>query len=107
MAVANTTPPLLKSQPDMGKINAWPGLIVGVTKHLGPRGTPGHSVVATQRMTKEDLLSLQVRLPLQHGSGYYLFQVTDEGGTGEDQWMVKLGSAPDSSPTEGIPMAGP
>ena len=108
MAAAPVTQPLLKSQPDMSKLNTFTGYTVGVTKHLGPRNTPGSSVVATQTMTKEALLALQATLPLKEGPGYFLFQVTDTGGTGEDQWMVKLGvdsSVPQQQ--EGYPMAGP
>jgi hypothetical protein len=103
MAVAPV--PLLKSQPDMSKLNAFAGYMVSVTKHLGPKGTPGTAVVPTQKMEKDKLLALQVHLPLQYGAGYYMFTVTDEGGTGSDEWMVKLGT--DVAPTqEGLPMAG-
>jgi len=95
--------PLLKSQPDMSKLNAFAGYMVSVTKHLGPKGTPGTAVVPTQKMEKDKLLALQVHLPLQYGAGYYQFNVTDEGGTGSDEWMVKLGT--EVTPTqEGLPM---
>jgi len=104
MAVAAPIP-LLKSIPDMSRLNTFTGYMVTVTKHTGPKGTPGTSVVPTQKMTKDNLLALQATLPIQHGAGYYQFDVTDEGGTGTDAWMVKLGS--DVMPTqEGFPMAG-
>lgn len=97
--------PLLKSQPDMSKLNAFAGYMVSVTKHLGPKGTPGTAVVPTQKMEKDKLLALQVHLPLQYGAGYYMFNVTDEGGTGNDEWMVKLGTDVTST-QEGMPMVG-
>lgn len=98
----NTTPPLPKSQPDIAKINSFSALMVTVSRQLAPRGN-GQMVVTTQRMTKDKLLDLQVSLPLQHGPGYYLFTVADEGGTGEDVWLTRLG--PDI-PQEGFSMPG-
>ena len=67
------------------------GYMVTVTKHLGPRNTMGTSVISTQTMTLSQILDLQVQLPIQNGPGYYLFSVSDTGGTGDDVWMVKLG----------------
>jgi hypothetical protein len=106
MAVATATP-LLKSHPDVSKLNTFTGYVVQVTKHLGPKGTPGTSVVPTQRMTKDALFALQTMLPVQHGAGYYMFDVTDEGGTGADSWMVKLGADVPGATQEAFPMAGP
>lgn len=108
MAASTTvTQPLLKSNPDMSKINSFEtGLIVSVTKHQAPRGTPGHAVLPTQTMSKEGLLELQTKLPLVHGPGFYKFSVVDAGGAGEDEWMVKLG-VDTSVPQEGYSMAGP
>ncbi len=104
MAVAPI--PLLKSQPDMSKLNAFAGYMVSVTKHLGPKGTPGTAVVPTQKMPLDQLLALQVHLPLKYNAGYYMFTVTDEGGTGSDEWMVKLGT--EVAPTqEGLSMGQP
>lgn len=109
MAVGQTTQPLLKSQPDMSKINAFDtGCHVTVTKHQGARNTPGTAVVPTTTMSVQDLLGLQVKLPITYGPGFYLFNVVDAGGSGEDTWMVRLGT--DSSvpvPQEGFQMAGP
>lgn len=97
--------PMLKSQPDMSKLNAFAGYMVSVTKHLGPKGTPGTAVVPTQKMPLDQLLALQVNLPLRYNAGYYQFTVTDEGGTGSDEWMVKLGT--EVAPTqEALPMVG-
>jgi hypothetical protein len=89
MAVSTVTP-LPKSQPDVSKLNGFTGYMVTVTRQLGPRGV-GHTVVPTQRMSKDKLLELQVSLPLKEGPGFYLFTVADEGGTGEDVWLTKLG----------------
>lgn len=99
--------PLLKSQPDMSKLNAFAGYMVSVTKHLGPKGTPGTAVVPTQKMPLEQLLALQVHLPLKYNAGYYQFTVTDEGGTGSDEWMVKLGTESAAPTQEGLPMGQP
>ena len=109
MAVAPATQPLLKSQPDMSKINAFEtGITTTVTKHQAARGTPGALVFPTQTISKEELMSLQVTLPLKNGPGYYAFTVTDAGGAGEDAWMVKLGVDPTvPQQQEGYPMAGP
>ena len=91
----------------MSKLNSFTGYMVTVTKQLAPRGT-GTMVIPTQRMTKDKLLDLQVSLPLREspngGPGFYLFSVTDEGGTGEDTWLVKLG--PDIPQQEGLSMPG-
>lgn len=91
MAVANPTEPLLASQPDVAELNKFSGHTVTVTKHLAARGTPGKSVVPTQPMKLDDILNLQVRLPLQHGPGYYRFEVADSGGNNTVKWMVSLG----------------
>ena len=62
----------------------------------------------TQTISKEELMSLQVTLPLKNGPGYYAFTVTDAGGAGEDAWMVKLSVDPTvPQQQEGYPMAGP
>lgn len=105
MAVTAATQPLLKSQPDMSKINGFTGCTVTVTKHQQARNTPGSSIVTTRTMTKEQLLALQDSLLGSHGPGYFLFSVVDAGGSGEDSWMIKLGA--DVVPQEGYPMAGP
>lgn len=106
MAVASATEPLLKSQPDMSKLNAFTDITVTVTKHMAPRNTTGQMVVPTQRMTKEQLLAQMTQLPLMYGPGFYRFEATDTGGQGSDAWMVKLGT--DVPPTqEAFPMAGP
>jgi hypothetical protein len=107
MAASTTvTQPLLKSQPDMSKINSFEtGMHVTVTKHQAPRGTPGTAVLPTQTMSRAELLDLQTKLPLVHGAGFYLFSVVDAGGSGEDSWMVRLGTEKDQQ--EGYPMAGP
>ncbi len=101
MAVSSVIP-LPKSQPDISKLNTFTGYLVTVTKHLQARGTVGTVVVPTQKMSKDQLLQLQVHLPIQHGSGFYAFTAADEGGTGEDVWLVKLGSD-----AQEAPMAGP
>jgi len=107
MAAASPVQPLLKSQPDMSKINSFEtGMHVTVTKHQGARNTPGVSVLATQTMSKEQLLALQTTLPAMHGPGFYHFTVVDAGGSGEDQWMVKLGADP-TVPEGVFPMAPP
>jgi hypothetical protein len=103
MAVSSITP-LPKSQPDYSKLNTFTGYVVTVTKHLQARGTVGQVVVATQKMSKDNLLALQAQLPLTHGSGFYAFTAADEGGTGEDTWLVKLGS---ETPQQESFMAGP
>lgn len=92
MAISSVSP-LPKSQPDISKLNTFTGFIVNVTKHLGPRGTTGTSIVASKKMSKDDLLQLQDRIPGLPGCGpgYYSFTVSDEGGTGDDMWLVKLG----------------
>lgn len=106
MAVATVTEPLLKSAPDMAKLNSFSGLTVTVTKHMAPRGTTGQMVVPTQAMSKEQLLALLTSIPLQYGPGFYRFEATDTGGQGEDKWMVKLGT--EVMPTqEGLPMGQP
>lgn len=109
MAVAPATQPLLKSQPDMSKINAFEtGITVTVTKHQAARGTPGSLVFPTQTISKEELMALQVTLPLKHGVGYYAFTAADAGGSGEDSWMVRLGIDPTvPQQQEGYFMAGP
>jgi hypothetical protein len=109
MAAGPVTQPLLKSQPDMSRINSFEtGITTTVTKHQAARGTPGVLVFPTATITKEELLALQVTLPLKNGSGYYAFTVTDAGGSGEDSWMVKLGVDPTvPQQQEGYPMAGP
>jgi hypothetical protein len=109
MAAGPVTQPLLKSQPDMSRINSFEtGITTTVTKHQAARGTPGVLVFPTATISKEELLALQVTLPLKNGSGYYAFTVTDAGGSGEDAWMVKLGVDPTvPQQQEGYPMAGP
>lgn len=102
MAVSTVTP-LPKSQPDISKLNTFTGYLVTVTKHLQARGTVGQVVFPTQKTSKDNLLALQVGLPLQFGAGFYAFTAADEGGTGEDTWLVKLGT----DPQEVSPMAGP
>ena len=77
------------------RLNTFTGYIVTVTKHLGPRNTVGTSVIASQTMQLSEILDLQVSLPMRSppagGPGFYMFNVTDAGGTGDDAWMVKLG----------------
>ena len=102
MAVS-TLPALLKSQPAVEKINTFNGCMVTVTRHMTQRSVNGQSVVPTQPMTIKAALELQSSLPLQYGPGYYHFSVVDQGGTGSDEWMIKLG--PDQP--EGFPMATP
>jgi hypothetical protein len=103
MAVAPVTEPLLKSTPDMAKLNTFSGLTVTVTKHTAPRNTTGQMIVPTQQMGVAKLLELMTHLPLQYGPGFYRFEAVDTGGQGEDKWMVKLGT--EVAPTmEGLPM---
>jgi hypothetical protein len=107
MAVTNPTPPILKSAPDMSRLNTFAGHVVTVTKHPAARGTAGEGVLTTMRMPLSDILALQMSLPLRHGAGYYLFDVTEDGGVGKDQWMVKLGGdRSEFSQQEGNPMVG-
>ncbi len=100
--MATPVTPFMKSQPDVGKINTFEGILVTVTKHPGPKNTVGTTVVATKLMKKEELLALPERLQVDPGPGYYMFSATDAGGSGSDEWMTKLG--PDYS--EGNNMAG-
>jgi len=105
MAVTTTTEPLLKSHPDMTKLNAFSDITVTVTKHVAPRNTTGQMIVPTQRIGKEQLLALMTSLPIQYGPGFYRFEAVDSGGQSDDKWMVKLGT--EVAPTqEGLPMAG-
>lgn len=83
---------LLPSQPDVSALNQFSGFTVTVTKHPQPRNSPGSMVVTTQQMTKQQVLELQTSLPLQHGPGYYRFEVTDTGGAGDVKWMLKAGA---------------
>lgn len=108
MPVANATPPILKSMPDMSKLNTFAGWTVTVTKHPAARGTAGEGVLTTVQMPLVDILALQMSLPMRHGAGYYLFDVTEAGGVGKDQWMVKLGgdTPPGYSQQEGNSMVG-
>lgn len=85
------TTPQLKSQPDISRLNTFTGHTVTVTKHLAPRNVNGQMVVATTQMPLKAILDLITTLPLQHGPGYYMFRVADTGGSGEDDWMVRLG----------------
>ncbi len=95
--------PIPKSTPDVAKLNTFSGYTVTVTKYQALRGV-GSMVLATQPMGLKQLLELQTTLPVANGPGLYLFQVVDTGGTGNDEWLVKLG--PEQQ--EGmIPMAGP
>jgi len=89
--MATPVTPFMKSQPDVGKINTFEGVIVTVTKHPGPKNTVGTTVVPTSTMKKEDLLALPERLQREYGAGYYMFSATDAGGSGSDEWMTKLG----------------
>lgn len=103
MAV-NPTVPLPKSAPDVAKINTFNVILVTVTRFMQARGTVGTAILTTQRMTKDALFALSVSLPLQHGPGFYKFDVYDEGGMGNDEWLVKLGP---EQPQEGYSMSGP
>lgn len=103
MAV-NPTVPLPKSAPDVAKINTFNVILVTVTRFMQARGTVGTAILTTQRMSKDALFALAVSLPLQHGPGFYKFDVYDEGGMGNDEWLVKLGP---EQPQEGYSMAGP
>lgn len=91
-ATATPIEKLLPSQPDVTALNAFTGYTVTVTKHQQPRNSPGAMVVTTQQMSKQQLLDLQMSLPLQHGAGYYRFEVSDTGGAGDVKWMLKSGS---------------
>jgi hypothetical protein len=107
MAIS-TVQALPKSQPDVSKLNTFTGYVVTVTKHLGARNTVGTSVVASKSMSKEQILGLMESLPSnpQYGPGFYHFNVTDAGGTGEDTWFVKLGQDVPQQQQE-FTMAGP
>lgn len=98
------TPPQPKSQPDLAKLNGFTGHMVQVTKHLNMRTTNGQQIVAPSTMKLQQILDLMTTLPMQHGPGYYLFSVSDPGGTGEDSWMVRLG--PEQPQQEGFSMPG-
>jgi hypothetical protein len=103
MAVTTHTEPLLKSQPAVEKLNTFSGYTLTVTRHTAPRNTTGQMVVPTQPVQKlSEIMALMTSIPLQHGPGFYRFSVVDTGGTGSDEWMVKLG--PDKQ-EEASPMA--
>lgn len=104
MAVATSPEPLLKSTPDVNKLNAFNNPIVTVTRHKAARGTPGFSVVASLPMKAMDILGLQTTLPINYGPGYYKFTVADTAGGDSESWMVALGK-PDEM--EVSPMPGP
>lgn len=111
MAVATSPEPLLKSTPDVNKLNAFNNPIVTVTRHKAARGTPGFSVVASLPMKLPEILSLQTTLPVTYGAGYYKFSVADTAGGETESWMVALGKpdemevSPMPSPP-GFPPAG-
>lgn len=90
MAVSRA-PEQIKSTPNVSLLNTFSGYTVTVTKHRAPRGSVGNPVVTTQRMALDNILALQTTLPLQHGPGYYRFEVVDSGGTGSDTFMQQLG----------------
>ncbi len=91
-ATATPIEKLLPSQPDVTALNAFTGCTVTVTKHPQPRNSPGEMVVTTQQMSKQQILDLQMSLPLLHGPGYYKFSVDDTGGSGSVKWMMKAGA---------------
>lgn len=103
MAV-NATPPLPNSTPNIAKLNTFSGHTITVTKHQAVRNTVGQMVVPTQQMKLPQILELQTTLPIQHGPGFYKFACSDTGGTGDDEWMVRLG--PELPQQEGFSMPG-
>lgn len=104
MAVEHRIEPLLKSAPDVNKLNAFSGTTVTVTKHTAPRNTTGQMVVPTGPMPLRQILELQSSIPLQYGPGFYRFAVVDTGGSGSDEWMVRLGAEVQQ---QEVQMAGP
>ncbi len=102
MAVAAPVEKLPKSEPDIGKLNAFTGHIATVVKYMQPRGSIGATLVPTVQMPLADILKLATSLPLHNGAGFYKFTVADAGGTGEDVWMTKLGGdIPAQGPQDG------
>jgi hypothetical protein len=102
MAVAAPVEKLPKSEPDIGKLNAFTGCIATVVKYMQPRGSIGATLVPTVNMPLQEILKLATTLPLQNGAGFYKFTVADAGGTGEDVWMTKLGGdIPTQGPQDG------
>ena len=114
------TPAQPKSQPDVSKLNTFISPTLTVTKHLSARTVNGQMVISPQRKTVKEILDLMATLPLSSGPGHYYFKVADEGGSADDEWMVRLGpeiqegsmlpGSPSPSPfsgSPGAPMVGP
>jgi len=90
MAVS-ATPPVIKSEPDVTKLNGFTGRTTQVSKYLQARGGTGQMIVPPSEMPVNEILRLMTTLPIAHGPGFYKFSVADTGGTGDEVWMTRLG----------------
>lgn len=90
-ALVDKTSPTIRSTPDIGKINGMATPIVQVTKYTA-KNSVGHAILTPTRMSVDNIIKLMSEIATKYGAGTYHFKVSEEGGSDEDSWTVKLGT---------------